>query len=162
MKQTEIMKNFGVSRTTIQNWKTAGCPVDGDVGDIAAWRTRRHFEHKGADFLADSGLPELHGEVVRRLADLDRRIELVNAWPEKSTCEPGLFKAAVVSSLILEQELLALPGRIIGGAKPETAPEDIHRIVLAAHDRARGEGNDDDVQDDKTRHVRRDTERSKS
>jgi hypothetical protein len=48
---------------------------------------------------------------------------------------------------------------VIAEAKPETLPEDIHRIVLAALDRARGEG--EDVQDDKPRHVRRDR-RSKS
>jgi hypothetical protein len=133
------MKDFGVSRTTIQNWKAAGCPIEGDVGDIAAWRTRRHFEHKGGDFLASSELPELHGEVVRRLADLYRRTAAVNQWPEDMKAEPGVIKAAVCSGLILEQALLTLPGRVIGEAKPETLPEDIHRIVLAALDEARGD-----------------------
>jgi hypothetical protein len=53
--------------------------------------------------------------------------------------EPGVIKAAVCSGLILEQALLTLPGRVIGEAKPETLPEDIHRIVLAALDEARGD-----------------------
>jgi hypothetical protein len=158
MKNAEIAEKFGVSLTSVQNWRRQGAPLDGDIGDIAAWRTRRRFEREGADYLADSGLPELHGEVVRRLAGLDQRIAEVNKWPEDMEAEPGVIKAAVCSGLILEQELLTLPGRVIAEAKPETLPEDIHRIVLAALDRARSE--DDDVQDDKTRHARRDKRRA--
>lgn len=139
MKQAEIMENFGVSRTTVQNWKASGCPIEGDIGDIATWRTRRHLECKGDDFLASSGLPELHGEVVRRLAELYQRTAAVNQWPETMKAKPGVIKAAVCVGLILEKALLTLPGRVIAEANPETLPEDIHRIVLTSLDEARAE-----------------------
>jgi hypothetical protein len=136
VKQVEIAKFFGISRATVSDWKRAGCPLNGDLGDVAAWRTRRKLREYPDN--AVPGLPELVGAFTRQLIDLDRRIALVNQWPEDMEAEPGVIKAAVVSGLILERALLQLPGRVLAEAKPETLPEDVHRIVLAVLAESRG------------------------
>jgi hypothetical protein len=136
MKKVDKAKYFGVSLTTLQNWGRQGAPVHGDLPAIAEWKAARDLELAG---VVGSGLPALVGEHTRRRVDLDRRIEMVNQWPEDVRCEPGVVKAAVVSGLILERALLNLPGRILA-AGPEAAPESIYSVIFDALDEARGDG----------------------
>jgi hypothetical protein len=151
MKHTEIMKEFGISRTTVQNWKTSGCPIGGDVAAVAEWKAARDLAQQDADPEVVKALPPLVGELTRRWADLDRRIELVNQWSPGTKAKPNLLKAATVGSLILEGAFLRLPVQLLA-AGPSSMPECFFSVVFDALDRARGE--DDDVQD-KTRRARR-------
>jgi len=111
-----------MSRATIGDWKQQGCPIDGDIGDVARWKVQRDIRRAGA---AEGDLPELIAEHARRLFDLERRIESVNSLPT----ETGSIKAAIVYALLLERALLYLPGRIIA-AGPNKAPECFYRAVF--------------------------------
>jgi hypothetical protein len=154
MNKCQIAEFFDVSRPTVNDWVRRGCPTgkngEMDPGDVATWRTRRRFDREG---LGETDLPKLIGLFTNRLIDLDKRIEAANRWPEDMKAEPGTIKAAVLVALSLERMLLQLPGRVLVEAKPETLPEDIHRIALDALAEARG----DKEGEHKTRHVRRDT-----
>jgi hypothetical protein len=135
MKKGDKARYFGISLTTLANWKRQGCPVDGDLPAIAEWKAARELELAG---VVGSGLPALVREHTRRRVDLGRRIELVNAWHPGTEKKPNLIKAATVSSLILEQTLLDLPRRLLA-AGPEAAPESIYSVIFDALDEARGE-----------------------
>lgn len=139
MNKCQLAGYFNVSRPTVNDWQRRGAPITKDGGDpatLAEWRAQRDLAANDLDALLP-GLPALVAEHTRRRMDLVRRIGKVNTWPPNVTCEPGLIKASVVSGLILEQELLGLPRRVIAESKPETLPEDIYRIIFAALDRAR-------------------------
>lgn len=136
MKRAEKARFFDVSLTTLQNWKRQGCPLSGDLGAIAEWRTRRKLSQEGLDALIP-GLPGLVGEFTRRLIDVDKRIEAANKWPGDQAAAPGTIKAAVLVALLLERMLLQLPGRLLAEAQPASLPQDIHEIVLKALDEAR-------------------------
>jgi hypothetical protein len=149
-----------------------------DPGKVGRWRIRQIMERPGSD---SQRLRALVGELNRRLAVLDKQVEWVNGLDPDVQGGTGVLKAALVHAAILEQELLRLPKRIF---PYPPSPMTLIESILLAHDSAQGgnddvmdspspppgrkpaggrpgKGEDDDVQDDKTRHVRRDR-RSKS
>jgi hypothetical protein len=136
VKQVEIAKYFDVSRATVADWKRQGCPLDGDLGTIAGWKTARELERGG---IVSSGLPVRVAEHARRRADLDQRIEQVNAWPPGTEKKPNLLKVATVCALTLERTLLDLPVQLLA-AGPDSVPECFFSVVFDALDEARGEG----------------------
>ncbi|MHB8783771.1 MAG: hypothetical protein ACYDAX_10205 [Desulfobacteria bacterium] len=107
-----------------------------DPGAIAEWRALRDFERAG---LPPGRLPELVGELTRKQIILDERIKGANAMPADIKAAPGTIKAAIIYTLLLERELLDLPGAILAAASPETLPEKVYELVLAALRASRGE-----------------------
>jgi hypothetical protein len=140
MNKCQIAEYFEVSRPTVNDWTRRGCPIgaDGDMdpGAVAEWRCRRDFERAG---LPPGRLPELVGQLTRERLSLGERIQRVNEMPAGTDAKPNLLKVAVVSRLILERELLTIPGKILSGADPVTLPEKIYELTLAALQAARGE-----------------------
>jgi len=139
MNKCEIAKEFDVSRATVLDWQRRGAPIGkygGDPGAVAEWRCRRDFERAG---LPPGRLPALVGELTRERIKLDERIKWANAMPADAMAAPGVIKAAIVSQLILEMELLDLPERIIAEVDPATLPEKAYELVLAALRASRGE-----------------------
>ncbi len=143
MKHSQIAEYFGVSLTTVANWKRQGAPISGDLPSLAEWHARRGLERDDLHLLLP-GLPALVGELTRRRLALDKAIAWVNAMPEDATCDPGVIKAALCLGLSMERELLDVPRLVLTEAKPETLPHDICRITLAALDRTKKENPDEE------------------
>ena len=136
LTKAEKAQFFGVSLTTLANWSRTGCPVDADVGAIAEWKASRDLTRDGGA-AAFPRLPGLVGDLTRRIVALNERIEAVNAMPPGTEREPNYLKVALLVGMKLEATLLDLPMTIVAEAKPWSLPEDVHRIVLAALDRAK-------------------------
>jgi len=143
VNKCQIAEYFDVSRPTVGDWVRRGCPVgaggDMDPGTVAEWRCRRDFAAAG---LPPGKMPELVGELTRERISLDERIQRVNAMPAGTDRKPNLLKVAFCFGLSLERELLDLPGRIIAAATPETLPEKVYELTLAALREVRGEDTD--------------------
>lgn len=147
LTKAEKAKFFNVSLTTLANWARGGAPVDADLGALAEWKAGRDLTQAriGAAF---PRLPGLIGELTRRIAALNERIERVNAWPPGTEGKPNLLKVALLCGMSLEAALLDLPMRIVAEAKPGSLPEDVHRIVLAALDEAKNAESEEKEEDD--------------
>jgi hypothetical protein len=133
LTKAEKAKFFNVSLTTLANWSRGGAPLDADLGAIMEWKAGRDLTRAGIG-AAFPRLPGLVGELTRRIAALNERIEEVNAWPPGTEKKPNLLKVALLCGMRLEAALLDLPMTIVAEAKPGSLPEDVHRIVLAALD----------------------------
>lgn len=142
--KTEKAKFFNVSLTTLANWSRGGAPIDADLGAIAEWKAGRDLSQAGIS-AAFPRLPGLIGELTRRIAALNERIEKVNTWPPGSEEKPNLLKVALLCGMRLEGALLDLPMTIVAEAKPGSLPEDVHRIVLAALDEAKNIVSEEEV-----------------
>lgn len=137
MNKCQIAEYFDVSRPTVAAWVRRGAPVEDDGSmdpeRVARWRFKRDMERPGPE---SKRLRTLIDELNRRLTALDKRTERVNEMPADAECEPGMIKAAIVSGLMMERELLNVAHRIFDSPP---SPVTLLESILAAHDSARGE-----------------------
>ena len=144
VEQVKIAKHFGVSRATVQDWRNKGCPVSGDAGDIASWRVKRDLQQEGvAGDPAYKLLPALIGELERKRAALDARIDMLNGIPDDSKGDNlgphAMQKVVGLRVAMLEEGLLSIPARILNTPEPETLPVRLIQAVLEILDEARDE-----------------------
>jgi phage terminase Nu1 subunit (DNA packaging protein) len=140
VKQVEIASFFGVSRATIQDWKRAGCPLDGDLGGVVAWKLRRDSAREGI-MDGDPNVPvqllaDLQADIARRRLSLNARIAEANSMPSGSKKRPNLLKVAVCMALGLEDAILTFLDEV---PVPQT-PWALQRKLLDAVDRLKDDG----------------------
>ena len=141
MNKCQIAEYFDVSRPTVNDWIRRGCPTNSDgsmdPGEVAAWKLRRDFTRLGltGDDVPVGEFAALQGELARRRIDLNSRIDMANALPSDARAEPGIIKAALCSSLMLEAAIL----RFLDEVPVPDTPWQLQRKLLDALDAARGE-----------------------
>ena len=121
--KTETARFFGVSLTTLANWRRNGCPenADGtmDPGAVMEWKTLRDFMVPGRSIgpLVRRFARSL-GELARRRIRHDQHIEEVNKLPADdikggSFGPRSAYKISVCVGLDLRGRFIALPQRVM-------------------------------------------------
>lgn len=117
LTKAEAVRYFNVSRTTIQNWRERGCPMEPDgrleVGAVTAWKTLRELGAEGARSDSLEDLADVEARLARRRYSIGKRIAEAESLPVSGVVDPVAAKAAVIWALKLEQALLGLPDTVI-------------------------------------------------